>query len=350
MPPVRLAVVGLGMAARPHFAALAELSGTVEIAGLYARTRDKAEVAATEHGCKAFYSAEEIAQDSSIDAVLLLTPPNQRRELVQLFAAAGKHILCEKPLERNLDAARELVEICAGAGVTLAMVFQNRFKAGALHLRQIMQDNALGDIALVRATLPWWREQAYYDTPGRGTYERDGGGVLITQAIHLLDMMLSVTGPVSAVQALCATTRLHDLEAEDFCSAALIFEDGGYGSLFASTATYPSQPETLVIDGTRGTATLQGEQLTVHWRDGVEERIGAATPMADGSDPMDFSCEWHRELIRDFAHSVQKRTKPMITGAEALDVHALITALMDSSKTGEKVKVPSTGYVGRGTS
>ncbi|MDD7911679.1 Gfo/Idh/MocA family oxidoreductase [Pseudovibrio exalbescens] len=344
MSRIRIAVVGLGMAARPHFLALTALQDEVELAGVYSRTLETTEARAARLGCKAYTSPQAIAEDPTVDAVLLLTPPNQRVELVKLFAAAGKHILCEKPLERDLEAARQIVKICHKTKVKLGVVFQNRFKPGALHLKKLMDENALGDLALVRATVPWWRDQAYYDEPGRGTYERDGGGVLITQAIHLLDIMLDTIGPVAHVQALCGTSRLHDLEAEDFCSAGFEFEGGALGNLLATTATFPSQPESLIIDGTKGTALLQGEQLVLHWRDGIEERIGNPPETGDGTDPMDFSSAWHEALIKDFAGAIREDRSPNASGGAALEVHALIAALTESSEKGTKLTVPSTGF------
>ncbi|WP_109315292.1 Gfo/Idh/MocA family protein [Pseudovibrio ascidiaceicola] len=343
MPSISLAVVGLGMAAKPHLEALDLLRNHVEVAGLYTRTRTKAEAVSKQYGWPCFDSPEQIASDPEIDAVLLLTPPDQRHDLIELFSGAGKHILTEKPLERTYDAAAELVELCDYAGVKYGVVFQHRFREGAKQLRTLLSEGALGDIHLVRANIPWWRDQAYYDQAGRGTYARDGGGVLITQAIHVLDLMLSLTGPAKSVQAMCATTTAHKMEAEDFATAGIEFYSGAVGSIMATTATYPDTKETLVLDGSKASAHLEGSKLTVTYRDGsidvFGERSGTKDGTGGGANPMAFPCDWHRDLIDDFALSIIEHRDPKVTGHDALMVHALIEAIENSSRTGSKVDV-----------
>jgi predicted dehydrogenase len=138
---------------------------------------------------------ESLADNPQVEALILITPPNARQDIVALFADRGKHILSEKPLERGLPQALAIVETCDRAGVRLGVVFQHRFRAASETLAELIQSGKLGPVRVVRANVPWWRDQAYYDEPGRGSYARDGGGVLISQAIHTLDLMLSLTGP-----------------------------------------------------------------------------------------------------------------------------------------------------------
>nr|MBA3325083.1 Gfo/Idh/MocA family oxidoreductase [Paracoccaceae bacterium] len=229
--PVRLAIIGLGMATKPHLLALEELRGRVEVSGVLNRNRAKAEAVGAEHGWRVFDDLAAVAADPGTDGVIVATPPDQRREIVSAMAAGGKPVLMEKPVERTLAAARAIVAECADAGVPLGIVFQHRFRAGARRLRELVDGGRLGELALVRATVPWWRDQAYYDQPGRGTLARDGGGVLISQAIHVLDLMLSLTGPAASVQAMRATTRMHAMETEDFVAAGLRFASGAVGSV-----------------------------------------------------------------------------------------------------------------------
>ena len=232
-PLARLALIGLGMATKPHLEGLDELRGRVEVSGVYNRSRAKAEAVRDTFGFPVFDSLQAIAADPGTDGVIIATPPNQRAEIVAMMAAAGKHILMEKPVERTMEAATALVELCERSGVTLGIVFQHRFRAGALRLKALMDEGALGELALARAEIPWWRGQDYYDVPGRGTFERDGGGVLISQAIHVLDLLLSLTGPARTVQAMTATTRAHRMESEDFATAGVIFDGGAVGSVVA---------------------------------------------------------------------------------------------------------------------
>ena len=340
---MRLAVVGLGMASKPHLEALKLLSGQIEVSGVFNRTLDKAQLVAKHGNWRVFNSVDAIAADSSTDGVILLTPPHQRLEIVETLAVAGKHILTEKPVERTTDAATRIVEICETANVHLGVVFQHRFRAGSRRLAELVHDNQLGKIALARAEIPWWRDQAYYDVPGRGTYERDGGGVLISQAIHVLDLLLSLTGPAETVQAFCATTGLHQMEAEDFACGGLRFHSGAVGSVVATSATFPGSTESIVIDGSDATAVLEGGNLKVLWRDGRREEQGEVSGTGGGADPMAFPCDWHRDLIADFALAIRDRRPPAITGREALKVHALIDAMLASSRTGRICEVSRQG-------
>ena len=338
-PIAKLAVIGLGMATKPHLDALAELRGRVMVSGVFNRTRAKADAVHGAFGFPVFKSLDAIAADPETDGVIIATPPNQRAEIAAKMAAAGKHILMEKPIERTLEAAQEIVTLCEMQGVTLGIVFQHRLRKAALRLRALIDEGALGELALVRAEIPWWRDQAYYDVPGRGTFARDGGGVLISQAIHVLDLMLSLTGPAKTVQAFTATTRLHDMEAEDFAAAGLQFANGAVGSVVATTATFPGEEERLILDGTKATASLKGGHLTVTWRDGRTETVGDVSGTGGGADPMAFPCDWHRDLIEDFAAAIRDKRAPRITGREALRVHALIDAMTRSGATGSTAQV-----------
>ncbi|CAN0488636.1 unnamed protein product, partial [Phaeothamnion confervicola] len=200
-----------------------------------------------------------LAADPALDAVLLLTPPNARLDAVKLFAGAGKPILMEKPVERTTKVAEEIVGICERAGVALGIVFQHRLRPASQALKALLESGRLGRIGLVRLEVPWWRpQQGYYDVPGRGTLARDGGGVLISQAIHALDLMLSLLGSVDEVQAMAGTTSLHQMETEDFAAAGMRFRSGAFGSVMATTAAYPGDSETLAIHADKGSAIFRG--------------------------------------------------------------------------------------------
>lgn len=337
--PLRLAVIGLGMASRPHLPALRQLDGRIEVSGLYCRNATRRAEIAAQWGVPAHESLEEILDDPSVPAVILLTPPNARLDLTRKLASAGKHILMEKPLERRLEAAEQVVGICEDAGVQLGVVLQHRFRAGAQKLTSMLEDGSLGKLHLARLNLPWWRDQSYYDEPGRGTFEQDGGGVLLTQAIHLLDLMLSLTGPASEVQAMTATTGLHRMEGEDFASAGLRFANGAVGSVVATTASFPGRAEILELDTELAAVRLEAGRLEINWRTGESESFGETSESGGGSDPMDFPCDRHRALIEDFAQCLEENRPPRITGRDALTVHALIDAIERSALTGQRVEV-----------
>jgi len=338
--PLGIGIIGLGMAVAPHARSLRDLGDRVSVMGVFARNQDRRAAIATEFGFPAAESADAIIDDPNVAAVLLLTPPNARTELVERLAAAGKHILMEKPVERTTGAAEAIVETCERAGVTLGIVFQHRFRPNSRKLKALLANGALGSIAAVCLSVPWWRpQQGYYDQPGRGTLERDGGGVLISQAIHPLDLMLSLTAPVGEVQAVAGTTRIHRMETEDFVGAGLRFADGAPGSLSATTAAYPGASEQLALECERGGAVLQAGDLAVHWHDGRSERFTEDSGFGGGADPMAFPHDWHLALITDFLDAIEAGRSPTVTGREALKVHRLIDALLASSREGRAVAV-----------
>ena len=235
----RLAVIGLGMAVTPHARSLLDLADRVEVAHAFSRSAARRQAFAERFDFPLADDLARILADETVSAVLILTPPATHLELVERFAAAGKHILLEKPVERSTERAEALVKAAETAGVRLGVVFQSRFREASLALRARLAEGALGELAAANVACPWWRPQSYYDEPGRGTLARDGGGVLITQAIHTLDLALSLTGPVAEVAAVCGTTRVHRMETEDFAGAGLRFANGALGALFATTAEYP---------------------------------------------------------------------------------------------------------------
>lgn len=334
MTPLGLAVIGCGMAAKPHAEALSALRDRVAVQGVWARDPARRAAFCAHYALPEAPSAEALAHDPRVQAVLLLTPPNARADLVALFAGAGKHVLSEKPLERDLPAARAIADTCARAGVQLGVVFQSRFRKAAEIAAQRLASGEFGPLHMVEAVIPWWRDQAYYDAPGRGTRARDGGGVLISQAIHTLDLMLSLAGPVAELRALCATTPLHRMESEDFASASLRFVNGAVGHVMATTARYPGGAEWIGLDCARASLRLQTGQLVIRWQDGRVETLGEPATSGGGADPMAFPCDWHRALIADFAEAVQQGRAPRVTGADGLRVQALISAIETASATG----------------
>lgn len=343
---MKAALIGLGMVADTHVEAIAATAGRIGLAGVFARHPDRAarfaqRVAPTLQSAPQVYaSVAEIAADPVVDFVILATPPDARAEAVAILAAAGKPILMEKPIERTAAAATALVETCERAGVPLGIVLQHRMRESGQRLAALLAEGALGDLGLVEIAVPWWRQQSYYDQPGRGTYARDGGGVLISQAIHTLDLALAFTGPVTRVQAMARTTKLHRMEAEDTVTAGLDFASGAVGSLFATTASYPGVAETITLHGTKGSARLISGRLELTWRDGSTETIGQASGTGGGADPMAFTHAWHQAILEDFAAAITEGRPPAIPGRAALPVHHLIEALVTSSSEGRAIDLP----------
>jgi UDP-N-acetyl-2-amino-2-deoxyglucuronate dehydrogenase len=263
---------------------------------------------------------------------MILTPPRTHLPLVERFAAAGKHVLLEKPLEADTTRAEAVVAACERAGVTLGVVLQHRFRPAARALAARLRAGDLGDVAAASVHVPWWRPQTYYDEPGRGTLSRDGGGVLVTQAIHTLDLFLSLTPRVAEVAALVATTPLHRMETEDLACAALRFTGGALGTLNATTASYPGFAERIEIVGTKGTAILTAGKVDFWWQDGRNESLGEESTLGGGADPMAFANDAHRAVLAEFLDALDERRSPVNNGKAALLVHDLIDAVLQSSR------------------
>lgn len=334
------AMIGAGMVAHTHVAACADITDLVDLKGIYSRTRTRASELAREgeqligHPLCVYDSIAEIAADPEIDFVIIVTPPNARMDLIRPLAEAGKHILLEKPIGRTLAESEEIVGFCTQAGVHLGIVFQHRMRAASLKAADLIAGGDLGKLGVCEINVPWWRNQDYYDEPGRGSFQRDGGGVLISQAIHTIDLALSLAGPVKAVRAMMATSRFHKMEAEDFAVAGLEFSSGAVGSLVASTASFPGGAESIALHFDAASLRLISGQLHVHWRDGRQDSFGETGGTGGGADPMAFTHEWHQGIIEDFAVALNEGRRPVADGQAVLAAHALIDAMTRSNKSG----------------
>ncbi len=336
---IGVGVIGTGMAAKPHALALNDLKDIIDVKAIFSRNKDKCNSFATLYNFKTANSIQEISENDEIDMVILITPPNQRLELVREFSKAGKHILMEKPIERSTKNAEEIVNICENNNVRLGIVLQHRFRESSIKLKKLIKDNSLGSIYSVQVNIPWWRDQSYYDEPGRGTYARDGGGVLISQAIHTLDLMINLVGQVDEVQAIAKTTSFHKMESEDFVGAGLKFKNGAVGSLMASTSSYPGYPESIILNCEKGSVKIESGTLKINWQTNELEEFGETSGTGGSADPMAFPYDWHKNLIKNFALSINDNQSNYVSGKEALLVHGLIDALITSSNNGKMVKV-----------
>jgi predicted dehydrogenase len=336
----RIALVGLGMAVTPHAKSLLDLADRVEVAWAMSPSAARRTAFSGRFPFPTTGDLGAILDDASIDAVGVLTPPNTHLEIATALARAGKHILLEKPLDISTARAEKLVAACGDAGVTLGVVLQHRFKPAAERLAAILRTGALGELVNCSTSIRLWRPQSYYDEPGRGTKARDGGGVLLTQGIHTLDLMLSLAGPTVEVAGYARTTPVHRMETEDLVCAAVRFANGAVGVIDATTAAYPGGPERIELIATSGTATLAGTALSVRFHDGRREELAAdASPGGTGADPMAFPHDYHLGVWRDFLDAIDERRPPRVSGAEALQVHRLIDALLAAGATGRLVRV-----------
>jgi len=338
MRKTRIAIVGLGMAVVPHARSALDLPDRVEVAYAYSPSVARRGQFAERFPFPQCDKLETILDDTSIDAVAVLTPPNTHLEIVRRCAAAGKHVLLEKPLEITTARAKEMVGACRAAGVTLGVVLQHRHKPAVERLAQLLRDRELGTPVGASATIRLWRPQSYYDEPGRGTFARDGGGVLITQAIHTLDVLLSLAGDPAIVMSFAATTPVHRMQSEDMVCAAVHWRSGAYGVIEATTAAYPGAAERIELIGSRGTATLLGTAFEMRRQDGRNESFAAdGSSGGTGADPMAFPHDYHCSVWRDFLDAIGTGREPRVNGEEALRVHRLIDALLASANSGTPV-------------
>jgi predicted dehydrogenase len=321
-------IIGLGPGAEPHAKCLHVLADQVEVRAAASRTEDRARAFADRFGFPVTTDIDGVIADPAIQAMLVLTPPSSHLEIAARCFAAGKHVLVEKPLELSVASGERLVAAGRASGRRLGVVLQHRFRAGSVRLRDVLASGVLGAVQAGWMSVPWWRPQAYYDVPGRGTMARDGGGVLLTQAIHTLDLFRSLVGVSAVVAAQVATTGVHRMETEDYATALVRLGNGAPGTIAATTAAYPGGPERIEIIGARGTASLVGGGLRVALIDGAEEVLAAEGPTGSGANIMDFPIDAHLALLTEFVDAVAAGRDPAVTGEEALASQRLIGEIL----------------------
>ena len=337
---VRVGIIGAGGIARTHAAALgasdrARLTAVACGAGAAALA---AEAGATFHP-----SVEDLLADPAVDAVVVCTPAGVRRGYAVAAAERGKHVLVEKPIEATLAAGKAIVAACARHGVALGVVFQSRFKPDAAAARAAAVGGELGVPVLGSVAVKWHRPAAYYASAAwRGTRALDGGGALINQAIHTVDLLLWCFGDVATVRARSAN-RLHlGLEVEDTVVAHLEFASGALGVIEATTAANPGSPRRLELHGTAGTVVLVDDEVH-EWSlasgaSAPARTAGAATAFAASSHLMSDH-RWHQRQIEEFVDAVAQGRPPLVDGREGLRSLALVEAVYRAARTGRTVRV-----------
>lgn len=340
MSRLRIGIVGLGMAVTPHARGLVDLRDQVEVAGAYSPSAERRAAFGARFPFPLCSDLDALLADETVQAMLVLTPANTHLDIVRRCARAGKHILLEKPLDITTARAQELVATSRAAGVTLGLVLQHRFKPAAIALAEHLASGRMGEIVGCSTVIRLWRPQSYYDEPGRGSFARDGGGVLLSQGIHTLDLMLSLAGPVTEVSGYALTSPVHRMETEDMVCAAVRFANGAVGTIDATTAAYPGFPERIELICRHATASLVGTALDIAWHDGTRSAVEAdRSAGGTGADPMAFPHDYHRAVMADFVEAVRQKRPPRISGEDALHVHRLIDALIAAGQSPGRVAV-----------
>ena len=339
MKRVGIGIVGLGLAVKPHALALKDLAAKVDVIGGFSPTASRRAAFAHAWELPVVDHLDALLHNPRVDAVLILTPPRAHAELAITAARAGKHVLLEKPVDVDLPRAQALVEAVERCDRTLGVVFQHRFRPGSLALRELLRKGALGDLLSISASIRWWRPPEYFAQPGRGMKARDGGGVLLSQAIHTLDLLLDLVGPARTVLTACRTSPLRAIDTEDIACATVTYANGAIGVIDATTVAYPGYPERIDLAGTRGSAVLEGERLLVQLAGEAPKVVEGSASGGGGSDPMAFSHGPHKLLIEDFVDAIREDRPPQVSGRSALAVHALIDAMLASSAQGTQATV-----------
>jgi UDP-N-acetyl-2-amino-2-deoxyglucuronate dehydrogenase len=319
---------------------LRDLRDRVDLIGGFSPTATRRSDFSKAWDAPAFDSLDALLEDPHISAVLIPTPPRTHADLTLRAARAGKHVLLEKPLDVDHPSARRLVDEVERLGRTFGVVFQHRFRLSSIALRERLRDKLLGDLVSVSAIIRWWRSFEYFAEPGRGMMARDAGGVLLTQAIHTLDLLLDLVGPARRVTALVRTSPLRSIDTEDIACATVEYANGAVGVVDATTTAYPGYPERIEIAGTKGSALLEGERLSLERHGMPAFAVGGSTSGGGGADPMAFSHESHARLWADFLDAVEAGRQPQASARSGLRVHALIDTMLASSRERRALEAP----------
>ncbi len=334
--PLGFGIIGLGNIARFHVRALSALPGC-KVVAVTSRDAERRSVLAAELGAVACADYRELLLVPGLDVVCICTPSGQHLEPALAAARAGKHVVCEKPLEIDVERAERIILACAEAGVQLACIFQNRYSEHYRELRDLVTSGALGRLVLGNAYVKWYRPPEYYaSSEWRGTLRGDGGAALINQGIHTLDLLLDVMGKVRSVRGRVATLS-HRIEGEDVGAAVLEFESGALGTIEASTSVYPGFPERLEVHGTDGSVVLEGGKIAARRTRAGQSSAPRAPSSSGASDPLAIDPELHRLQYADIVRAIRAGSAPTLSGAQGLSALRVVRAIYESSTTGHEV-------------
>jgi len=347
MTTIGFGIIGLGAIAGRHAEAIAGLDGGL-LRACYSRDANKARAFAAKHGGRPYSDLAAFLSDPQVDVVNVCTPSGAHLEPAVAAARAGKHVLVEKPLEVTPARCRRIIDACRRRRVKLVTAFQNRFKEVNLAIREAVDAGRLGKLVNASTQVKWYRDQRYYDSGAwRGTWALDGGGCLMNQGIHAVDLLIWLVGDVVEVSAYANRPTRKRIEVETNLVAALKFKNGALGIIEASTEIYPGYPRRLEICGTTGTVASVEEDL-LYW-DFAKKRAADAQVLekfavkrgssGGAADPMAFSIEAHRCQFQELTDVLLKRRRNLTcAGAEGLRSVKLIDAIYRSVRTGKPVR------------
>jgi len=334
---VKFGIIGTGAIAAMHAEAL-KATNNAELVAVYDKVTERAQAFADKYNVRAMDSFEDFLGSEDIEAVTIATPTGIHGLVAIPAARAGKHVLCEKPLDVTLEKADAIIEACEDNHVILSAVFQIRFSDKVLLIKDAIDSGRFGRIVMASAKLPWARSQDYYDSASwRGTWELDGGGALMNQAIHIIDLLLYLNGDPAEVHGYTGTLTHTGIEVEDNAAAVVKFKNGSFGTIEASTSCAPGFPRRIEICGSKGSVILEDDQI-IRWQF-ADERPEDAHIRADdivgngmhggSGDPMAITCEGHRRQITDMAEAILSHTQPKLPGRDGRRAIQLICEFMN---------------------
>ncbi|MBN1844882.1 MAG: Gfo/Idh/MocA family oxidoreductase [Sedimentisphaerales bacterium] len=337
-------IIGAGLIADFHARALGDLANA-RLVGVTDTNPAKAGKLAEKYSCRAFADVAQMLHDPQIEVVTIATPSGAHLAPAVAAAEAGRHVLCEKPLEVTLERVSAMIQAHERAGTCLGGIFQTRFQEALVPLREAIRDGRFGRISFAGAFVPWWRPDSYYRDNWHGTWDLDGGGALINQSIHTIDLLCDLMGPVESVQAY-ADHRVHRIEAEDTAVAALRFANGALGLIHGTTASWPGRASRLEITGEKGTVVYTQDCLAV-WQfaedtpqdEQIRRNYGTPRDAGGAADPAAISYEGHRKNFAAFLDALATGSHFAISGAEARRSIELILAIYQSARQQKRVQL-----------
>lgn len=341
-------IIGCGMIAKFHARAIRDIKGA-KLVGCFNRTIDKASALANEFGGEPTDDLDSLLARTDIDVVTICTPSGAHMEPAIAAAKAGKHVIVEKPLDVTLKRCDAMIAACEKAGVKLGTIFPSRFHKSSQLLKRAVDDGRFGQLTLGDAYVKWFRTQAYYDSGAwRGTWKLDGGGALMNQAIHSVDLLLWLMGPAVSVTAHTATLSHERIEVEDVATATIRFASGALGVIEATTAAFPGSLKRIELSGSQGMAVLEEESI-IKWefakmnkRDQQirDEMLDNTKTGGGAADPAAIGHQAHAELFREFLKAIKDGKNPNLDGREGKRSVELILAIYKSAQTGKAVPLP----------
>src|SRR5947209_7743810 len=343
------AIVGCGMIAAFHVRALREVPGA-RVVALADQIPAAAQKLKESLGldCDTYTELKPMLARRDVDIVIVATPSGAHMDSAVAAAEAGKHVVVEKPLEVTVERCDRIIGACEKHGVKLCTIFPSRFADANRTLKAAVDAGKFGRLTLAETTCKWWRPQSYYDQGGwKGTQALDGGGALMNQAIHNVDLLLWLMGPATHVTGFTATLAHERIEVEDTAVACLRFANGALGVIQATTSVHPGLPKTIAVHGDRGTAVVEQEDV-LRWDfmpetaedRAVKERFARKVGASGGaSDPAAISHQGHARQLADFVRAARTGGAPLVDGREGRRSVEVIEAVYRSARTGRTVEL-----------